>query len=379
MTPRISKARAGLIRRLADTDLAGKVLSVYVDLDPTEFATPPARESQVKSLTNEAEALVEELDQETRLPLREDVQLVRDFLLGDFDWASEARAVAIFASSENGMFDVIKLPESVPQGVFVDDGPHVLPLRELVEQKKWCVLLADRQVGRIFVGSPLRLKEYEEIEDEVHGQHQKGGWSQRRYENSVEEDVEDHLKHVSDRLFELHKRMKFDHFVIGAREELWPRISDRLHSYVAEHTVGRIDVDPQMATIEELQEQLKIIAAQQEAEREQELIGTLKEGLANKSRAAAGFEPVLAALNEARVETLLLAEGFNASGVTCPSCGFLGATDNVCPVDGGSTEKLTSILERIIERTDELSGDTVTVRNPRALDTAGGIAAILRF
>ncbi|HYO00124.1 MAG TPA: hypothetical protein VEU28_10660, partial [Actinomycetota bacterium] len=168
-------------------------------------------------------------------------------------------------------------------------------------------------------------------------------------------------------------------FVVGAREELWPRISERLHSYVAENTVGRIDVDPQMATAAELQQQLKIIAAQQEAEREQELMGRLKEGLANKSRAAAGFEPVLAALNEARVETLLLAEGFNASGVTCPSCGYIGATDSVCPVDGEATEKLNSILERLIERTDELSGDTVTVRNPRALDSAGGIAAILRF
>lgn len=379
LTPKIQKARAGLIRKLSETDSQGKVLSVYVDLDPTEFATPPARESQVKSLTNEAEALVEELDQDTKKPLREDVRLVRDFLLGDFDWTSEARGVAIFASTENGIFDVVKLPEPVPMGVFVDDKPHVLPLRDLVEQAKWCVLLVDRQAARIFIGSPVALKEYDEVEDEVRGQHQKGGWSQRRYERSIEEEVEDHLKNVSDRLLRLHKSMNFDHIVVGASEELWPRIADRLHSYVSENTVGRIDADVQMATAEELQEQLKSIAAQQEAEREKELIGRLKEGLANKSRAVAGFEPVMQALNEARVETLLLAEGFNASGVWCPSCGYLGANDSTCPVDGEGTEMLDSILGRLVERTDELSGFTVTVRNPRALDGAGGIAAILRF
>lgn len=379
LTPNIQKARSGVLRKLSETDPPGKVLSVYVDLDPTEFATPPARESQVKSLTNEAEALVEELDQDTKKPLREDVRLVREFLLGDFDWASEAKAVAIFASTESGLFDVVKLPEPVPMGVFVDDRPHVLPMRDLVEQEKWCVLLADRQAARIFVGSPVSLREYDEMEDDVRGQHQKGGWSQRRYENSIEGDVEDHLKNVSDRILRLHKSMDFDHLVVAASEELWPRLADRLHSYVSENTVGRIDAEVQMATPEELQEQLKSIAGQLEAEREQELIGRLKEGLANKSRAAAGFEPVLAALNEARVETLLLAEGFNASGVNCPACGYLGASDATCPVDGEATEKQNNILARLVERTDQLAGNTVTVRNPRALDNAGGIGAILRF
>lgn len=379
LTPKIQKARAGLIRKLSEADPPGKVLSVYVDLDPTEFATPPARESQVKSLTNEAEAMVEELDQDSKKPLREDVRLVREFLLGDFDWTSEARAVAIFASTENGMFDVVKLPEPVPMGVFVEDKPHVLPLRELVEQDKWCVLVVNRELARIFVGSPVGLREYDEMEDDVRGQHQKGGWSQRRFENTVEEDVEDHLKKVSDRVLALHQRTGFDHIVVGTAEELWPRLSERLHPYVSENTVGRIDADVQMATAEDLQGQLRSIAARQEAEREQELIGRLEEGLANQSNAAAGLQPVLAALNEARVETLLIAEGFAASGVTCPSCGYVGTADTVCPVDGESTERLDDILERLIERTDELSAETLVVRNPKALEHSGGIAATLRF
>ena len=379
MTPKIQKARAGLIRRLSETDPSGKVLSVYVDLDPTQFATPPARRSQITSLTNEAEALVEELDQDTKKPLREGVRLVREFLLGDLEWTSEAKGVAIFASTENGLFDVVKLPEPVPMGVFVEDKPHVLPLRDLVEQEKWCVLLVSRDLARIFVGSPLGLREYDEMEEDVRGQHQKGGWSQRRFENVVEEDVEDHLKNVSDRLLTLHKQTDFDHIVVGAAEELWPRLSDHLHSYVSENTVGRIDADVQMATAEDLQEQLKSIAAEQEAEREQELIGRLKEGLANNSHAAAGLDPVLEALNEARVETLLLAEGFNANGVACPTCGYLGRTGTVCPVDGEPTQKVNSIVGRLIERTDELSAETVTVRNPKALDHMGGIAAVLRF
>jgi peptide chain release factor subunit 1 len=129
---------------------------------------------------------------------------------GSSCWAtstgSEAKGAAIFASTGNGLFDVIKLPEPVPMGVVVDDKPHVLPLREMVDQDKWCVLLVSRDMARIFVGSPVRLQEYDEMEEDVRGQHQKGGWSQRRFENVVEEDVEDHLKNVSDRLLTLRKK-----------------------------------------------------------------------------------------------------------------------------------------------------------------------------
>jgi peptide chain release factor subunit 1 len=300
LTPSIQKARVGLIQRLAGLDPESKVLTLYVDLDPTQFATPPARESQVKSLTNEAESMIEKLDSQTKKPLREDVRLVREFLLGDVDWTSEARAVAIFASTESGLFDVVKLPESVDRGVFVGDRPHVLPLRGLLEQGKWCVLLVSRDLSRIFVGSPITLKEYDSTREDVRGQHDQGGWSQRRFANVVEEDVEDHLKDVAERIRALHSATGFDHIVVGADEELWPRIEERLHSYVSQVTVGRIDADIQMATAEDLQTQLKSIAARQEAERERELIGRLQEGLGNNSRAVAGFEPVLSALNEAR-------------------------------------------------------------------------------
>lgn len=379
LTPRVQKARAGLVRRLSRIGGNGKVLSVYVDLDPTEFATPPARESQIKSLTNEAEALVEEFDQETKLPLRDDVQLVREFLLGDEDWSSDARSIAVFASSQNGLFDVVKAPEPLPMGVFVDDRPYVTPLRDMVEQRKWCVALIDRRSARILIGSPVLLREFDEVEDEVHGQHHQGGWSQSRYARSVEEDVEDHLRNVADELLRLHQKRNFDHILISANEELWPRISNRLHSYVAEKVVGPIDVDEQRVDVAELQEKLKEISAQIQAEKEQALLEALQRGLANNSRAAAGLPQVLSALNEARVETVLAAEGFDAAGTVCPRCGYLSESAQECPLDGERTDAVDSILDRAMEKADEISADWVTVAQQKAMSENGSIAAVLRF
>jgi peptide chain release factor subunit 1 len=379
LTPKVQRARVGLLRKLSELDSNGKVLSLYIDLDPAEFATPSARESQINSLLSEAAGLVEQLDERSRKSLREDIELVREFLLGENDWSSDARSVAVFASSEDDLFDVVKLPEPAQRGAFVDDGPHVLPMREAVAQDKWCVVLVDRRHSRLLVGSPIRLKEYDETEENVHGQHDQGGWSQSRYARAIEEEVEDHLKSVSDRLLRLHKSMDFDHIVIGASDELWPRIAERLHPYVTEDVIGRIDVDVQNAGLDELQDELKNLEALVEQEREESLLEELRMRLGNDFRAASGLTRVLESLNEAKVATLLIAEGFDAGGTVCPKCGFLSEDARQCPVDGEPTQETVSIVEKMIERAEEMSAESVIVRSPSALATLGSVAALNRF
>jgi peptide chain release factor subunit 1 len=377
--PRVQKARIGLLRRLSQMNVDGKVLSIYVDLDPSQFATLQARESEVKSLTNEAESLVEELATESKNSLREDVRRVREFLLSGDDWTTDARSVAIFASTQAGLFTVVKVPEPLPRGVFVDQDPYVLPLREVVEQDKWCVVLVDRRRTRILIGSPMHLKQYEEVEDQVHGQHDQGGWSQARYERSVEEEVEDHLKKLSERLLRLHKSMDFDHFAIATHDELWPRISERLHPYVAERVAGRIDVDIQMAERDELEDKLKALSDQVEKEREEALLNDLREGLARDSRAAAGLEQVLECLNQASVQTLLVAEDADAPGAVCPRCGYLSIKPGKCPADGEPMEEVSSIIDQAIERAEETSAEFVILTDRSALPAGKPVAALLRF
>ncbi|HEX2259503.1 MAG TPA: Vms1/Ankzf1 family peptidyl-tRNA hydrolase [Actinomycetota bacterium] len=379
LTPKVQQARLALLNKLSRIESQQKVLSVYLDLDPSEFATPSARESQVKSVLNEAAELVEQLDDESKASLRKDVELVRDYLIGNDDWSGDARSVAVFASSGNDLFDVVKLPEPIERGAFIDHQPHVLPMKDMVSQDKWLVALVDRRSSRLLVGSPIRLKQYDETEEDVHGQHDQGGWSQGRYARAVEEEVEDHLKNLSDRLLKLHKSTNFDHIVIGASDELWPRLVERLHPYVAEDVIGRIDVDIQNADIAEIQDELRNLEAIEEQQQEESLLEELRMRLANDSRAASGLTRVLETLNEARVERLLIAEGFDAEGTYCPKCGFLSEDAVECPVDGQETVRTSSIIDKAIERVEELSAESTTVRSPSALTPMGSVAALLRF
>src|SRR4051794_41741310 len=94
-----SKAR-GRLRRLAELrPERGRVLSLYFDLDPAEFATAPARASQITSVLDEAAKLIEQrddLDHAENAGLREDVERVRGLFDPQNMPSGGAHGIAVF-------------------------------------------------------------------------------------------------------------------------------------------------------------------------------------------------------------------------------------------------------------------------------------------
>src|SRR3954447_26860156 len=94
------------LRRLAElrpTD--GKVVSIYLNLDPTEFAEAPARATAVNSLLDQADRAARDGHDTS---VREDVERIRD-LFKNFDFQG-AHGVAVFASGSEDLLEAIKLP-----------------------------------------------------------------------------------------------------------------------------------------------------------------------------------------------------------------------------------------------------------------------------
>src|SRR5947209_7309845 len=151
------------LRRLAETrpDEGGKVLSVYVDLDPSEFATGPARATAITSVLDEADRELRDdggLDHETRKGLRTGLERARRFFDEEFD-ASGARGVALFCDSDSDLFEALKLPVAVGQRAVIDDVPYVEPLAGLDAGARFLIVLCNRRVGRLLLGSADRLRE----------------------------------------------------------------------------------------------------------------------------------------------------------------------------------------------------------------------------
>lgn len=375
----VSGPSTDTIRSLSELEYPEACLiSLYIDLDPSRFATPPARSTQVTSLLNELSALEQEgeLSHEARMSVRADRERLERFL-GDFD-AGQAHGVAIFCSEEAGLWEVLKLPEAPEPQVHLGQHLHLQPLIGQEHDEDWLVLLASRSEARLLRGDVRALREVRHLSADVPNQHQKGGWSQARYERGVEEAVDDHLDDATAFLFRLWKRRPFDHLIVAANDHFRPRVREQLHPYLQERIRAEVDIDEQLAGPEEVLEAIRPAIESYERERREEVLSRLEAEGAREGKAAFGLDDALDALIQRRVEVLVYRDGVRARGAECPSCGYLAAGDvNACPSDGTRLEQRDDLMDVAAARALQQDAKVLIL----GLQEAPGIevAALLRF
>jgi peptide chain release factor subunit 1 len=381
------------LRELAETRSAtGKVLSVFINLDPREFATPPARATEISSVLDEAARAIREhagLTGDERSALEGDLERVRSTLGNGID-TEGARALAVFASQPAGLFEVLKLPRPVEHRVAVSDTPCVEPLARIGTGELWWLVLVDRRHGRLLAGTVDGLVELWRTDEPISGVRQQAGYSQSRgqgghaegrYERGIEKDVDDHLKHVGD---ELRKRLSYVNvagILVGGPTEAVARFEGLLHADVSKCVKGRFDAEVWTTSADAVLKAARGMLEDMTVRRDAELLDRLEQGLGT-GRAVSGLPDVLTAIHERRVDTLVVTEGLSAKGVRCPQCGWLGVSaGGQCPADGTMTEMVDNVVEVAMARA---FGQDARVRSLDA-DTAaplkdkGSIAAVLRF
>jgi peptide chain release factor subunit 1 len=369
------------LRRLADVKPErGRVLSVFLNLDPAQFATPAARSTAITSVLTEAAHRVDSadgLDHDEREALKADVNRVREALNASDLAQNGTRAVAVYACGPANLLEVISLRRPVDSRVVLERSPHVEPLIADADSERWCVVLANRRNARLFVGDGGGLEETDRVEDDVHSQHDQGGWSQSRYQRGVEKEKDDHLVHVAGVAFDLYQRQGFDRVLIGAPEELVNDLKGKLHPYLRERIVARVHLDVENSSLDDVKAAAGKAIEDWSRKRERESLDRLAEGVGRGGRGAAGLASVLEALNEQRVEILLVGENLRSEGGRDPETGMLYAGDHG-PADQ-PLERCENIVEPAIEKAIEQSAKVIKVRYHDDLGPLGGIGAVLRY
>src|SRR3954454_25115032 len=355
------------VRRLAELRPdAGKVVSIYLNLDPTEFASGPARATAINSLLDQAARTAREEDP----AVREDVERVRE-LFKTFDFQG-AHGVAVFACGPEDLLEVIKLPRTVENAVVIDESPYVEPLADVQAAAVYGVVLVNRQTARIFRGSRDHLEEVARVDDQVHRRHDQGGWSQARYQRSVDKEAHDHLKNTTEELLRRHKRRAFDALFVAAPEAIYNEFCAELHPYLSERVTGRIEIDVENTQADDVQRAAEEAIAGYERKLEKETLDRLMAGAGSGGRAATGLEDTLNALNEQRVEALLLQDNFDGAGVCCPQCGWLGTSCAAAyPADGTATVERDDVTDPPVRRAIPQSAQVVVVRDDERLEPLG--------
>jgi hypothetical protein len=374
------------LRELAGTRSAqGKVLSVFINLDPREFAAPPARATEISSVLDEAARTIRDHDALThdeRSALQRDVERVRGRLgRGTATDTEGARGLAVFASEPAGLFDVLKLPRAVPHKVAIADAPCVEPLAQIGAGELWWFLLCDRRRVRLLAGTVDGVVELWRQDDEIHGQHDQGGWSQARYARSVDKEADDHLRAVDAELQRRLRATRIAGMLLGGPHETLSHLEGMLHADVRRCVKGSFDVDVWNTSADEVLQAARPVLDELTARHDEELLARIGEGLSTGGRAAAGLTDVLRAVVERRIDTLVVQEGFAAKGTRCPQCGWLGVSAGAqCPADGTMTEPVGNVVEAAVA---SALGQDAHVRylpvTDVDLEQKGSIAALLRF
>jgi peptide chain release factor subunit 1 len=356
-----------VVRRLVERRPRHRLVSFYLDLDPEEFAIPKARDSQVHSLIDGAAREVEAddtLDHEDRVGLRDDLARLRAYLTSDEPPFQDARALAVFASGRDELFEVIRILQPVQGRVVIGAAPYIEPLIDAAQARRWCVALVSEQNARVFTGTPDTLSERERI---------------GLREQFEEEDL--HLRDVAERLERRWLSERFDLLAVGGEREVVPRFEAMLSQDLRRRLVDRrVEADINYANDDQVRAAVSQVVEQEEGEHERSALDRLAAGLGSGGRAVGGPEATLEALNERRVEVLLLERGLARRGGRCPSDGILTvATSGPCPADGTEIEEVEDLSEAAVEAALLQDAEVIFVHRYPDLGPHQGMAALLRF
>jgi peptide subunit release factor 1 (eRF1) len=178
------------------------------------------------------------------------------------------------------------------------------------------------------------------------------------------------VRGVADRLLRAHQRQPFQHLVVICSDELRPVIEHSLHAELTAVLAATIDADLEHAPVGEIVAVIAPVIERVGREEERNLISRLEQQLGTGGSAAAGLDDVLSALEEQRVETLLVPERSDLRAGLCPTCGRL-STDGECrcPLDRHVLEKAAGQSTQVV----------VAPHEPEWLHGHGDIAALLRW
>lgn len=167
--------------------------------------------------------------------------------------------------------------------------------------------------------------------------------------------------------------------VLGGTEANVSQFLDVLPKSVSERVIACFTIDPG-APVAEVQARSMELIEDLAKRREAELVDEMLAGWQRGSGAAVGLSDTLAALQEHRAATLLVAAGYEASGYRCQNCRYLMLTErDECPLCGGDMALVEDLVETMTHRALAQGVEVEIVRGNPKLEEAGSVGALLRY
>jgi peptide subunit release factor 1 (eRF1) len=349
------------------------VTSCYLDVDGRKFVRQQDLVHETERLLRQARAR-HDGDESVQADLGRIERLVRDGID-----RSHVRGLAIFACDAEDLWQVIELPVPVHSRIVVNQAPAVGQLEAVLrEPEPIGVLMADRQRARMFVFEMGKLVDRSELFDALdrgdRGERDRGIDPAQLHDQHTQA----HLRNAASVAFDVWREHKFAHLALAAPDQLASDLEASLHPYLRERLSGRIGV-PMAAGHTEVLAAAQAIEAEVERRREAALVERLRAAVHADRRAVAGLEPVIGALNDHRVDTLVVSHGYAAPGWRCDACDVLAVIGRRCKRCSGEMVEVDDLVEDAVKHALSRSCQVEICVGNADLDVLGRIGALLRF
>jgi len=370
------------LRELAEfRAVRGRAVSLYLDLDPSVAPTAGDVATRANALLREGErglADKSELTHDQRAGLKEDFERIRRYMDDDFD-RQGTRGLAVFVDGPDNLWEALPLTEHVPDAVKVGSELYLAPLVPLMGRGDGALLaVVSRERGEVYRRREGRLHEVADHGEEQPGRHDQGGWSQARFQRHIDELTAEHMRRVAQALNREVRRLHGPGVVIvcpeAMRSDFEPLLSHEARAALAGWTQAEAHATPA-----QLHELALPLLEEWRAREEAVALERWREESGRNGRAAGGWQHVLEAASDGRVEILLFQEGANRDAYQCPRCGRASTSDGSCPLDGTRMEPRPDGLDVAVHQTLAHGGTVRAVGQRRDLDPVEGVGALLRY
>jgi peptide subunit release factor 1 (eRF1) len=332
------------------------VISAYLDMSLRAVGTRPAKRSGAIVLRERLREIAR-----TFWPrgaayraVQADADRIEQYLIEQASPA--ARGIAVFASAQHHLFEVLETSEPFENEVSVRATPSLFQLVRLLDDQETAVVaVVALNVARLFVMRSGRLIEAEHRVDDPKFYHKIRGtavMNQKRYQHHADMTRAEFAQEVAGMVERLVQREGAAHVVVAGEQEaimlLRGALPQPISKLVAEQS-PRLDVRTPMDIIAE---EAEPVLRRAEVDEKHGVVEQLLAGVQADELGIVGIEPTRAALDSGQVDVLVL------SGTAA------------FPVETRS--QLIELAARTGARVEVVSGGT-------ALDQLGGVGAVLRY
>ncbi|HQE93631.1 MAG TPA: hypothetical protein PLH19_12570 [Anaerolineae bacterium] len=347
------------LKKLASLEASGPILSLYLNVDPTQHTAEEYR-LVLREMLKQAEGIVDDADSNA----------VKRYV--DLEYNGSGRGLVIFSRQAEKLWYALPLAVPVRNGITAANKPYISPLVELDGfYGRYAVAWVDRQGGRFFLFQMGELVTQDGTvgEDVRHIRKGRGssvvgmrGGSQasgRKEAEVVQRNLRDTAAALVDFCQEHHPR----HLLLAGAERTVAQFRELLPPKLQEIVVGTFNVNVE-ATDADIRDQAFTVLKSLEEKRHRELVDAVVTAAAKGMNGVVGLDQTLSATHEGRVQVLVIEQGYHAPGYQCKSCGYLTTQKlDTCVFCQGAIQEIPDAAEAVISQIIGMGGTIEVVEN----------------